>query len=142
MLVDGATHDEYSLSGDSWSANAPNPRPVGRTNLNSNAVLGDNVYFFGGRNLNNATNAQSVDIYNATGDTWTLDVVIDDGRVHYATWGLGRTSLRHFAGRRSLAEAAKVRIEHGTITMPAVWNAPLASVAPTSRTECTWSASA
>ncbi|CFP59149.1 Uncharacterised protein [Bordetella pertussis] len=26
--------------------------------------------------------------------------------------------------------------------MPAVWNAPLASVAPTSRTLCTWSASA
>ncbi len=75
VLVDGANHDEYSLSGNTWSANAPNPRPVGRTNLNSNAVLGDNVYFFGGKNLNNGTNAQSVDIYNATGDSWTLNVV-------------------------------------------------------------------
>lgn len=75
VLVDGETHDEYSLSGDSWSANAPNPRPMGRTNLNANAVLGDDVYFFGGRNLNNATNAQSVDIYNATLDSWTLDAV-------------------------------------------------------------------
>ncbi|MOA24861.1 hypothetical protein D3C78_1455590 [compost metagenome] len=43
---------------------------------------------------------------------------------------------------RPWATAASVRIEQGTITMPAVWNAPLASVAPTSRTECTWSASA
>ena len=43
---------------------------------------------------------------------------------------------------RPWATAASVRIEQGTITMPAVWNAPLASVAPTSRMLCTWSASA
>jgi hypothetical protein len=35
-------------------------------------------------------------------------VLIDDRRVHYATWGLGRTGLRHFAGRRSLAEVSRL----------------------------------
>jgi hypothetical protein len=35
-------------------------------------------------------------------------VLIDTERLHYATWGLGRTSLRHFAGRRSLAGVARL----------------------------------
>lgn len=74
IILVGEANDEYSLAGNSWSANAPNPRPIGRTNLNSNAVLGDVVYFFGGKNVDNGTNAQSVDTYNATLDSWTLNV--------------------------------------------------------------------
>jgi hypothetical protein len=35
-------------------------------------------------------------------------LLIDDGRIHYATWGLGRTSVGHFAGRRSLSEVARL----------------------------------
>ena len=35
-------------------------------------------------------------------------VLIDTDRVHYATWGLGRTNLTHFAGRRSLGEVARL----------------------------------
>jgi hypothetical protein len=48
-------------------------------------------------------------------------LLIDDSRVHYATWGLGRSSLAHFMGRRSLGEVAKLarqgirnRHPHGT----------------------------
>jgi hypothetical protein len=48
-------------------------------------------------------------------------LLIDDERVHYATWGLGRTSVGHFAGRRSLAGVARLarsgirnRHPHGT----------------------------
>jgi hypothetical protein len=47
-------------------------------------------------------------------DHWCADVgasrhvrvVIDDGRRAYGTWGLGRSSLAHFAGRRSLRAVA------------------------------------
>lgn len=35
-------------------------------------------------------------------------LLIDDERVHYATWGLGRTRLSHFAGRRALGEVARL----------------------------------
>ena len=45
---------------------------------------------------------------DAIGGVSDVRVLIDDGRVHYATWGLGRTSLGHFAGRRSLAEVARL----------------------------------
>jgi hypothetical protein len=45
---------------------------------------------------------------DAVGGMEHVRLLIDDGRVHYATWGLGRTSLRHFAGRRSLAEVARL----------------------------------
>jgi hypothetical protein len=41
-----------------------------------------------------------------------VGLLIDDGRIHYATWGLGRSSLRHFAGRRSLREVARLA-RHG-----------------------------
>jgi hypothetical protein len=37
-----------------------------------------------------------------------VSVVTDRGRSSYAGWGLGRTSLRHFAGRRSLTEVARL----------------------------------
>ena len=45
---------------------------------------------------------------DAVGGLGAVRVLIDDARVHYATWGLGRTSLRHFAGRRSTAEVARL----------------------------------
>ena len=35
-------------------------------------------------------------------------VLIDTDRVSYATWGLGRSSLAHFMGRRSLSEVARL----------------------------------
>jgi hypothetical protein len=45
---------------------------------------------------------------DAIGGLPGVRVLIDPERVHYATWGLGRTSLAHFAGRRSLAEVARL----------------------------------
>ena len=45
---------------------------------------------------------------DAIGGLEDVRLLIDDQRVHYATWGLGRTSLGHFAGRRSLSEAARL----------------------------------
>jgi hypothetical protein len=45
---------------------------------------------------------------DAIGGVGAVRVLIDDGRLHYATWGLGRTSLGHFAGRRSLAEVGRL----------------------------------
>ena len=48
---------------------------------------------------------------DAIGGMDGVRLLIDDERVHYATWGLGRTSLGHFAGRRSLAEVARLARE-------------------------------
>lgn len=45
---------------------------------------------------------------DAVGGMDSIRVLIDDGRVHYATWGLGRTSLAHFAGRRSMTEVGRL----------------------------------
>jgi hypothetical protein len=45
---------------------------------------------------------------DAIGGMSDVRLLVDDERVHYATWGLGRTGLRHFAGRRSLAEVARL----------------------------------
>lgn len=45
---------------------------------------------------------------DAIGGVPGVRLLIDDERVHYATWGLGRTSLRHFAGRRSMTEVARL----------------------------------
>lgn len=42
----------------------------------------------------------------AVGGTGAVRVVSDPTRTCYAAWGLGRTSLGHFMGRRSLAAAA------------------------------------
>ena len=43
-------------------------------------------------------------------------VLIDEGRVHYATWGLGRSRLGHFLGRRSLEEVA-----HFPLRVESIW---------------------
>jgi hypothetical protein len=45
---------------------------------------------------------------DAIGGLDNVSLLIDERRVHYATWGLGRSSLRHFAGRRSLGEVARL----------------------------------
>ena len=45
---------------------------------------------------------------DAVGGMDSVRVLVDDGRVHYATWGLGRTGLAHFAGRRSLTEVGRL----------------------------------
>lgn len=45
---------------------------------------------------------------DAVGGLDAVRVLVDEGRVHYATWGLGRTGLGHFAGRRSLAEVGRL----------------------------------
>lgn len=44
----------------------------------------------------------------AIGGLPDVAVLIDADRIHYATWGLGRTSLTHFMGRRSLGDVAKL----------------------------------
>lgn len=74
FLVDNAANDEYSLSGNSWSANTLNPRPDGRTNLNSNAVVGNDLYFIGGTSVTSTFDVGTIDKYNALTDTWTLNV--------------------------------------------------------------------
>lgn len=45
---------------------------------------------------------------DAVGGLERVRLLIDDSRVHYATWGLGRTGVRHFAGRRSMTEVARL----------------------------------
>ena len=37
-----------------------------------------------------------------------MRVVVDDARLVYAAWGLGRSSAGHFMGRRSLAGVARL----------------------------------
>jgi hypothetical protein len=49
---------------------------------------------------------------DAIGGLPGISVLIDPDRVHYATWGLGRTSLGHFMGRRSLGDVARLA-RHG-----------------------------
>ena len=42
------------------------------------------------------------------GGTDGFRVVVDPERAAYAAWGLGRSSLSHFAGRRSLGQVARL----------------------------------
>ena len=42
------------------------------------------------------------------GGPGALELVVDEDRAVYAAWGLGRTNLGHFLGRRSLAEVARL----------------------------------
>jgi hypothetical protein len=57
----------------------------------------------------------------AVGGLGTAALLSDPERACYAAWGLGRSSLGHFAGRRSLAQVARLartgvrnRHPHGT----------------------------
>ena len=45
---------------------------------------------------------------DAIGGLPGIRVLIDADRIHYATWGLGRSSLGHFMGRRSLGHVARL----------------------------------
>jgi hypothetical protein len=54
-----------------------------------------------------ATDRWSEDIGGTTG----FRVVVDPERTAYAAWGLGRSSLGHFAGRRSLGQVARLARE-------------------------------
>jgi AhpC/TSA antioxidant enzyme len=47
----------------------------------------------------------------AVGASHHVQVVIDEERSAYGAWGLGRTSLSHFAGRRSLMAAVSLARE-------------------------------
>ena len=71
-LIGGATNDEYNPLTDTWSANTPNPRPDGRTNLNSNAVRGDAIWFVGGTSVVNGNNTNALDVYRPSTDQWFL----------------------------------------------------------------------
>lgn len=44
----------------------------------------------------------------AVGGSGRVEVVVDSDRSVYAAWGLGRTSLGHFMGRRSLREVQRL----------------------------------
>jgi hypothetical protein len=44
----------------------------------------------------------------AIGGPGRVELLADPDRAAYAAWGLGRTSLAHFAGRRSLREVARL----------------------------------
>jgi hypothetical protein len=46
---------------------------------------------------------------SAVGASRKLELVIDERRELYAAWGLGRSSLGHFAGPRSLAGVMRAR---------------------------------
>ena len=48
---------------------------------------------------------------DAIGGLPGISVLVDPERTHYATWGLGRTSLGHFMGRRSLGDVARLARE-------------------------------
>ncbi len=56
--------------------------------------------------ISHAPEAETVRWCAAVGGTGTVAVVSDPSRRSYAAWGLGRTDLGHFMGRRSLAAVA------------------------------------
>jgi hypothetical protein len=45
---------------------------------------------------------------DAVGGRAGVEVLVDTDRAAYARWGLGRSSLAHFMGRRSLAEVGRL----------------------------------
>jgi hypothetical protein len=47
----------------------------------------------------------------AVGGLGDVKLVTDHERTSYAAWGLGRSSLAHFAGRRSLGQVARLARE-------------------------------
>jgi hypothetical protein len=61
--------------------------------------------------VSHASTAATARWGDAIGGLDGVSVLIDPDRIHYATWGLGRTSLTHFMGRRSLAEVARLARE-------------------------------
>jgi hypothetical protein len=70
----GRVNEEYDPITLLWRQKTLHPRTDGRQALNWNAVVGNNIYFFGGANIFNTHHTQSVDAYNPVTDTWQLDV--------------------------------------------------------------------
>ena len=48
---------------------------------------------------------------DAIGGLPDIRLLVDPERIHYATWGLGRTGIGHFMGRRSLSDVARLARE-------------------------------
>ena len=106
IVLVGDANDEYSLATNSWSANAPYPRPDGRTNLNSNAVVGSEIYFVGGTSVTSGADVGTIDKYNAVTDTWTLNVSSFIPNANAGTAGYGGAIYSFggtFLGAASLA---------------------------------------
>ena len=72
IVVGQNTHDEYSIAGDSWSANAPSPR-TNRTNL-TGVTAGNDVFFVGGTVVPGNLDQGHFDRYNHATDGWQLNV--------------------------------------------------------------------
>jgi len=70
----GTINEIYDPGTDSWTTRSSYPRSEGRRCLNQNAVVGDEIYFFGGCNIWNNYHTTTVDKYNVATDVWTLDV--------------------------------------------------------------------
>ena len=70
----GRINEEYDPVADHWTSKTPYPRGDGRLALNSDAVIGNDIYFFGGANIFNNYHTRNVDKYNPVTDTWLLDV--------------------------------------------------------------------
>ena len=45
---------------------------------------------------------------DAVGGLPDVRLLVDPERIHYATWGLGRSGIGHFLGRRSLGDVARL----------------------------------
>lgn len=58
--------------------------------------------------VSHASDAATEAWVRAVGGLGRVVFVSDRERSAYAAWGLGRTSLRHFAGRRSLGQVARL----------------------------------
>lgn len=58
--------------------------------------------------VSHALHAETERWLDALGGAGDVRLIMDDSRAVYAAWGLGRTSLGHFAGRRSLAGVARL----------------------------------
>ena len=69
----GRIVEAYDVLSDSWSTKATYPRPEGRYGQGV-AVIDEDIYVFCGTNSWGTYFTNTVDKYNATSDSWTLDV--------------------------------------------------------------------
>jgi hypothetical protein len=129
ILLVGEANDEYNLSAGSWSSNAPYPRPDGRTNLNSNGVLGSDVYFVGGTSVTSGFDVGTIDRYNATTDTWTLNVSSFLPNASAGTVGYGG-AIYSFGGSFLGAASLAFRLTPPASTIFVLASVPTARVRP------------
>lgn len=85
----GTVNEEYDPTSNTWQTKRAYPRSEGRRGLNSDAVVGDRIFLFGGSNIWNNYHVQTVDAYNPVTDTWNLDVAAYPVRVD----GVATTTL-------------------------------------------------